>query len=62
MAVLREPEIVWLFEERMYGVLVTLGAFYSTVRYTREGIDYEVQIANDEFEFWESYAIDYEQD
>lgn len=44
-----EPEIVWLTEERTYAYLVRLGAYYSTVLYTRGGIDYEVQIPNDEF-------------
>lgn len=58
----REPEYVWIIEERTYGILLHHGAYYSMVRYTRGGIDYEVLIENDEFELWEDHAIGYEQD
>lgn len=58
----KEIEIVWLLEERTYAVLVNLGAYYSTVRFTRGGIDYDIQVANDEFEYLEDYAIDYEEE
>lgn len=47
------PEYVWLHEERMFAELVFLGAYYSQVRYTREGIDYEVLVSNDEFDYVE---------
>lgn len=50
---MREPEIVWLVEERTFARLVQLGAFFSVVEYTREGIDYEVVVTNDEFDYWE---------
>lgn len=56
------PEIVWLTEERHFALLVQRNAFYSLVRYTREGTDYEVVVKNDDYEFWEEYAFDYEQD
>lgn len=46
-------EIVWLTEERCFAQLLNLGAYMSTVRYTRGGIEYEVLIDNDEFEFYE---------
>lgn len=58
----RAPEIVWLLEERTYAVLVSLGAYYSVVKFTRGGIDYELQVANDEYEYLEEYAIDYEEE
>lgn len=45
------PEIVWLTEERHYAELTNLGAHLSLVRYTRGGIDYEVLIPNDEFDY-----------
>jgi hypothetical protein len=45
-------ELVWLTEERTLAKLISLGAYFSTVRYTRGGIDYEVQIPNDEIEFY----------
>lgn len=52
------PEIVWLEEERTYAELLSLGAFFSTVRYTREGIDYEVLVSNDEFDYIEGEGAD----
>jgi hypothetical protein len=55
-----ECEIVWLTEERIFAVLVNLGAYFSQVKYTRGGIDYEVQVSNDEFEFLDEYTTDYE--
>lgn len=58
----RDPEIVWLTEERTYAILVRLGAWYSTVKYTRGGVDYEVVVSNDEFEYWEDHAIDHTED
>lgn len=56
------PEIVWLHEQRTFGVLVSMGAYYSVVKYTREGIDYEIDVANDDWEFYERHIHDYEQD
>lgn len=57
-----EPEIVWLLTERHFALLVQRDAFYSLVAYTRDGQDYEVVVNNDDYEFWEDRAIDYEQD
>lgn len=46
----REAEVVWLTEERCFGVIVgSLGAYYTNVRYTRGGMEYEVLVENDEF-------------
>jgi len=58
----REIEYVWLTDERTFAELVRLGAHFSTVRYTREGIDYEVIVSNDEFDYWEDDASDYDED
>ena len=44
-------ELVWLEDERVYAELIHLGAFFSKVRYTVEGIDYEVLVSNDEVEY-----------
>lgn len=53
-----QNEIVWLTEERTFGELITLGAYYSLVRYTRGGIDYDVLISNDEFYMGEANDVD----
>ena len=55
-------EIVWLLEERTFAVLVNRGAWFSMVKYTRGGIDYEVQVSNDEYEFIKERDVDDEQD
>lgn len=44
-------EIVWMIEERTYALLVHLGAHFALVRYTRGGIDYEVLVDKDDFEY-----------
>lgn len=46
-----ETEVVWLVEERTFAYLLARHAHVSIVRYTRGGIDYEVQVPNDEIEF-----------
>lgn len=53
-------EIVWLLEERVFGILVRLGTYFSLVRYNKNGMEYEVLIENDEFEIREQF--DYEQE
>lgn len=50
-----DDDIVWLTEERTFARLVEMGAFYSVVKYTRDGIDYEVIVENDEFVFGEDH-------
>ncbi len=52
--------IVWLTEYRTFGWLLQQGAFFSTIVYSVDGIDYEEQIENDEYELWEDYGTDYE--
>jgi hypothetical protein len=57
-----EPEIVWLFEYRTYAYLVRRDAFTSLVRFSQDGNDYEVEVLNDDYEFFEEHSIDFEQD
>lgn len=48
------PEIVWMVDEnerRFPAELVNRGASFSTLRYVRGGIEYEVFVENDEYEF-----------
>lgn len=58
----KSPEYVWLTDERTYAELVSLGAYVSRVRYTRGGIDFEVLIDNDEFEYKEVSDVDGDED
>ena len=52
-----EFEIVWLEEERTFAELVSMGAYYSRIRYSRNGIDYDTWIANDEYKYIEGDDI-----
>lgn len=56
------PEIVWLIERRHFAVLVTRGAYYSVVKYNRDNFEYEEEIENSDYEFWEETIFDYECD
>lgn len=58
----REPDIVWLFDYRTYAYLVRMDAYDSVVRFTQGGLDYEVRVLNDDYEFFEEHSIDFEQD
>jgi hypothetical protein len=58
----KEPEIVWLSEERTYGLLVNLGAFYSTVHYRRGGMEYEILVENTDMEIIKTEDEEVEQD
>lgn len=58
----KSPEIIWLVEERTYAELIRRGAFFSTVRYTRGGIEYEILVGNDEFDDYEGNDDDSDED
>lgn len=62
MDVTHVPEYVWIPEERVYGILISSGAYYSRVVYSLEGTTYEVVMDNDEFEYFGDYGIDYDTD
>lgn len=54
-------EIVWIFEERTYGELLHLGAFYSLVRFVSHGLEYEEWLSNDDFEIREEHTVEHEE-
>lgn len=42
--------LVWLIDEQVWGrATMGLGAFYTMVAYTFNGIDYEVWVENEDF-------------
>ena len=46
--------LVWLTEERCFGEIVgSMDAYFTLIRYTKRGIEYEVPVENDEFEILE---------
>jgi hypothetical protein len=55
-------EMVWLLTQRRWAVLTHLGAHYSTVEWVENGIEYEDIIENDDYEFLEDRAFEFEPD
>ena len=43
-------EIVYLYDEGCLGVLVARHTYWSVVQYARDGIEYEVQVSNDDYD------------
>ena len=44
------PGLVWMTEERVFGEIAgPVGAFFTPIRYTYRGIDYEIEVENDDF-------------
>lgn len=57
-----EGELVWVTFERVFGRAPNgIGAHLTLVRYTLNGIDYEVYLENDEFQTVED-LIEYDDD
>jgi hypothetical protein len=57
-----DDEIVWLFEQRRYALLVSRHAYYSVVKYVEHGLDIEIEVMNDDYEFWDERATGIEYD
>ena len=51
--------IVYIFEENCFGTLVSYGAYTSRINYKKNGIEYELDLFNDEFEIVEDSGIQY---
>lgn len=48
--------VVWIEDEHVFGNIVGgLGAFFTTISYTKGGIEYEVLMENDEFQLLDSF-------
>lgn len=57
-----EREVVWLKHHRHYAYLVHRGAYYSEVEWAENLILHKETVENDDYEFWEERAIDFESD
>ena len=51
--------IVFIHKEGVYGSCEKLGAFASTVKYTKDGIEHEVVLENDEFSIMDEIVFDH---
>lgn len=55
-----DSEVVWLFEQRRYAFLVQRNAYHSIVCWTEDdGNTVEIEVMNDDYEFWNERAIDF---
>lgn len=43
--------LVWIEDEGVYGKCLHYGAYFSTIAYAKDGMEYEVLMENDEFTF-----------
>lgn len=54
--------IVWVADEHVFGEMVGgMGAYYTTVRYVKGGMEYEILMENDEFTLLEDF-FEYDND
>lgn len=45
-----EPVYVYLPEERTFGIIVgPIGAYYTRIKYTYQGIEYDALVENDDY-------------
>lgn len=51
--------IVFIHKEGVYGSCEKLGAFASKVRYTKDEIEYEVTLENDEFSIMDEIVFEH---
>lgn len=42
-------QVVWLFDEEVHGLVVNEGAYYSTIKFKKDGFEHEELFANDDF-------------
>lgn len=54
--------IVFILDEQVYGEIINHGAFASLVRFSKDGIEYEIFLENDEFETVEDIVLDIEEE
>ena len=54
--------IIFIHEKGVYGSCEKLGAFASDVRYTKDGIEYEVTLENDEFSIMDEIVFEHEEE
>ena len=54
--------IVYISDEKCYGVTENLGAFTSLVKYNKDGIEFKVTLLNEDLIFLEDIAIGIEEE
>ncbi|NBO23150.1 hypothetical protein EBU94_07435 [bacterium] len=54
-----DSSIVYIYDERCFGNLISYGAYASRINYKKKGIEYTVDLFNDEFEIVGDIGIHY---
>lgn len=54
--------VVYIYDEKTYGELVSFGGYVSKIHYSKNGIDYEVMLLNEDFEIVEEANIELEEE
>jgi hypothetical protein len=54
--------IVYIPDEKVYGEIISQGAFASTVRYSVSGVMFEVLILNEDFDIVHDISIEIEEE
>lgn len=52
--------LIYILEEGVYGVVISLGAYCSRVHYSVAGISYDTILENDEFFIKDEFILDME--
>lgn len=55
-----DREVVWLKSARHFAWLVSRGAWYSEVEWTENGVTITDTVENNDYEFWEERAIEFD--
>jgi len=55
----RDSDIVYIYEENCLGKIISHGAYASLVRYFKDGIEYDIDMLNEEFEILQEFGIGY---
>ena len=57
-----ELDVVWLEDWKVYGFVVSHSAYAALVKFESDGDTYEVWVDNDDLEYLEDHALEYERD
>lgn len=49
--------IIYIPDERVYGEIISYGTYASKIRYSRDGIEYQILMLNEDFEIIEEVHI-----
>ena len=57
-----DSDIVYIFDEQCFGVVVSPGAYASLINYIKDGVEYHVEILNEEFTIVNKIGMGYIQE